>query len=163
MRILKIFRETISDGPGFRYSIYFSGCSHACPGCHNEESWNPDNGEYMDDEYFKKIASEINGNKMLSGITLSGGDPFYNSEEFLDFLVRLRKETGDIDIWCYTGYTIEQLLHDKVKKECLKYINTLVDGRFIQELHSEELSFRGSSNQRIINVKEYIKENNIEF
>ena len=98
MRILKIFRETISDGPGFRYSIYFSGCSHACPGCHNEESWNPDNGEVMDSKYFKKITDEINGNKMLSGITISGGDPFYDSEEFLDFLVRLRKETGDIVI-----------------------------------------------------------------
>ena len=117
----------------------------------------------MDSEYFKKIVDEINGNKMLSGVTLSGGDPFYNSEEFLDFLVRLRKETGDIDIWCYTGYTMEQLLLDSIKKECLKYIDVVVDGRFIQELHSEELSFRGSRNQRIINVKEYIKDNKIEF
>jgi anaerobic ribonucleoside-triphosphate reductase activating protein len=163
MRILKVFRETISDGPGFRYSIYFSGCSHACPGCHNEDSWDPDNGEILDSEYFKRIVDDINRNKMLSGVTLSGGDPFYNPEELLDFLIKFRKEVRKINIWCYTGYTIQQLLTDEVKRKCLEYIDVLVDGRFIQELHSEDLSFRGSRNQRIIDIKEFIKENNIEL
>lgn len=161
MRILKIFKETISDGPGFRYSIYFSGCSHGCSGCHNEESWNPERGDFLDDEYFKKIISEIKANKILSGITLSGGDPFYNPEELLDFLKKIRKELKDINIYCYTGYTTEQLLNDKMMRECLKYLDTLVDGRFIQELYSPDLDFRGSSNQRIIDIKEYLKENDI--
>ncbi len=156
MRILKVFKETISDGPGFRYSIYFSGCSHGCEGCHNPDSWNPDNGEILDDEYFNKIVGEIKGNKMLSGITLSGGDPFYNSKELLDFLIKLRKEVGDINIWCYTGFTIEQISENSIMKECWNYIDTLVDGKFIKDLYLADLDFRGSTNQRIIYVKDFI-------
>ena len=163
MKILKTFRETISDGPGFRYSIYFSGCSHACKGCHNQESWDPTLGKTLDEKYFNEIVNEIKNNKILSGITLSGGDPFYKPEELLDFLISLHKELGNINIWCYTGYTVEQLLADDVMRECLKYLDTIVDGRFIQELYSPVLDFRGSSNQRLINVKEYLKENNIKL
>ena len=158
MRILKIFKETISDEPGFRYSIYFSGCSHGCPGCHNPASWDADRGEILDEDYFYKIVKEIKGNKMLSGITLSGGDPFYNSSELLDFLTKLRGELEDVNIWCYTGYTLEELLEDSVKKECLKYLDTIVDGKFIKDLYLPDLEFRGSTNQRIINVKDYIEE-----
>lgn len=158
MRTLKIFKETISDGPGFRYSIYFSGCSHGCPGCHNPASWNADIGEILDEDYFYKIVKEIKGNKMLSGITLSGGDPFYNSSELLDFLTKLRGELEDVNIWCYTGYTMEELLEDSVKKECIKYLDTIVDGKFIKDLYLPDLEFRGSTNQRIINVKDYIEE-----
>ena len=163
MKILKIFKETISDGPGFRYSIYFSGCRHACPGCHNKESWDAEKGVYLDEVYLEQIINEIKANKILSGITLSGGDPFYDPEELLDFLKKIRSRLGDINIWCYTGYCIEELLEDSTKKECLKYIDTLVDGKFKKDLYEVNLSFRGSSNQRIINVKEFLEENNIVF
>ena len=95
---------------------------------------------------------------MLSGITLSGGDPFYNSSELLDFLTKLRGELEDVNIWCYTGYTMEELLEDSVKKECIKYLDTIVDGKFIKDLYLPDLEFRGSTNQRIINVKDYIEE-----
>lgn len=161
MRILKIFKETISDGPGFRYSIYFSGCSHGCSGCHNEDSWDSEQGKILDDEYFKKIISEIKANKMLNGITLSGGDPFYNPKELLDLLVKIKKEMEDINIWCYTGYTIEQLINNEIMRESLKYLDTLVDGRFVEELYQPDLDFRGSSNQRIIDVNEYLKAKNL--
>ena len=152
LRILGIYRETIVDGEGLRYSIYFSGCSHACPGCHNRESWNPCNGEILTYERLGKIAEEINSNELLDGITVSGGDPLFNPVEMFKVLKFLKEKTGK-NIWLYTGYTIEAILENKERKSCLKYIDVLVDGLFVKELYSPRLKFRGSSNQRIIKMK----------
>ena len=160
MKIIKIFKETISDGPGFRYSIYFSGCTHYCQGCHNPDTWKGDIGDLLDEEYMDRIISQINNNPLLDGVTLSGGDPFFNPAELLEFLKRLKEET-QIDIWAYTGYTFEELIEDKVKKECLNYIDTLVDGKFDGSKANPELFYRGSSNQRIIDVKRTLTENKI--
>ena len=154
LRILGIYRETIVDGEGLRYSIYFSGCPHACPGCHNEESWNPCNGEKMTYEKLEEIAEEINSNELLDGITVSGGDPLFNPVEMFEVLKFLKKKTGK-NIWVYTGYTIEDILENRERKACLKYIDVLVDGLFIKELYSPALKFRGSSNQRIIRKSEF--------
>ena len=106
MRLLNIYRETITDGAGLRYSIYLSGCSHACPGCHNPESWDANGGIFMTEAILADIISDIKSNPLLDGITISGGDPFFNPEELLVLLRRLKEETG-LNIWCYTGYTIE--------------------------------------------------------
>lgn len=152
MKIIKIFRETISDGPGFRYSIYFSGCTHYCKGCHNPDTWKGDIGEDLTPEYMDRIIDEIRKNPLLDGVTLSGGDPFFRPEELLEFLRRLKGEI-DIDVWSYTGYTYEELMKNQITRECLEYIDTLVDGKFTQELFNPELFYRGSSNQRIIDVK----------
>ena len=160
MKIIKIFKETISDGPGFRYSIYFSGCSHYCYDCHNPETWKGDIGDLLDEEYMEKIISQINNNPLLDGVTLSGGDPFFNPSELLEFVKRLKSKTG-MDIWAYTGYTFEELITDEVKRECLNYIDTLVDGKFDKERANPELFYRGSSNQRIIDVKRSLAENTI--
>ena len=160
MKIIKIFKETISDGPGFRYSIYFSGCTHYCKGCHNPETWKGDTGDILDEKYMAKIISDINNNPLLDGVTLSGGDPFFNPSELLEFLRRLKDETN-IDIWAYTGYTLEQLMEDAVKRECLNYIDTLVDGKFDGDRFNPELFYRGSSNQRIIDVKSSLEKNTI--
>ncbi len=153
LKIIKIFKETISDGPGFRYSIYFSGCIHGCKGCHNPETWKGDIGKELDSRYLEEIISQINSNPILDGVTLSGGDPFFKPLKLLEFLKELKDKT-EINIWAYTGYTYEQLMSDPVMRMCLDYIDVLVDGRFVEDLRNPTLYFRGSSNQRVIDVKE---------
>lgn len=151
IRLLKIFKETIVDGYGLRYSLYFSGCIHKCEGCHNEYSWNANNGEILTYEKLEEIASEINKNVMLDGITISGGDPFYNPVDMKKILKFLKEKT-EKNIWLYTGYTFEEVKKDKNMTECLEFIDVLVDGKFVKELYSPNLEFRGSSNQKIIKI-----------
>lgn len=154
LRLLMTYKETIVDGIGLRYSLYFAGCSHACPGCHNEYSWNPNHGNILTYEKLEEIAKEINENTLLDGITISGGDPLFNPTDMLKVLKFLKAKTGK-NIWLYTGYTIEQLREDELRKKCLKYVDVLVDGRFVKELYNPNIKFRGSSNQRIINKEEF--------
>ncbi|MGL5260823.1 MAG: anaerobic ribonucleoside-triphosphate reductase activating protein [Bacteroides sp.] len=151
MNILYTYPETIVDGEGIRYSIYFAGCSHHCKGCHNPESHNPNAGKLLSDDVLDQMIKEMQSNPLLDGITLSGGDPFYNPQEMLAILKKLKNET-QLNIWCYTGYVYEDLLEDKERKPLLAYIDVLVDGPFIQEEFSPTLQFRGSKNQRIIKL-----------
>ena len=152
LRVLYIYDETIADGDGLRLSIYFSGCSHNCFGCHNPDSHDPEKGVLLDSVLAAEIVNKVNTNPLLDGITLSGGDPMFNPEALLEFLKFLKEKTKK-NIWCFTGYTYEQLLKDPLRSECLKYIDTLVDGPFIMALRDPSLSFRGSSNQRILPLK----------
>ena len=154
LKLLRTFKETIVDGVGLRYSIYFSGCSHACSGCHNEYSWNPNNGIELTYKILNEIANEINQNELLDGITISGGDPLFNPTDMLKVLKFLKKKTKK-NIWMYTGYTLEEIKKDDLRKKCLKYVDVLVDGRFIKELYDPNIKFRGSSNQRIIKREDF--------
>lgn len=149
LRILDIIPETILDGEGIRYSIYLAGCGHKCPGCHNPESHNPLAGEIVTDEMIEEIIEEVLDNPMLDGITFSGGDPLFNPKEFLPLLKKIKERTR-MNIWCYTGFTYEFIKSHPLYRPLLEYIDVLVDGRFVSALHDPTLSFRGSSNQRII-------------
>ena len=152
LRVLNVFPETVSDGFGIRFAVYFSGCSHRCRGCHNPQSWDCSAGEELDDVLKERIISELQSNPILDGITFSGGDPMFNPEEFLKFLKEVKSRTN-LNVWCYTGYTYEELVSDPKRKPILKYIDVLVDGRFVMSKKDPRLYFRGSSNQRILYLK----------
>ena len=154
LRLLMTYKETIVDGEGLRYSLYFAGCSHACPSCHNEYSWNPKHGNVLTYDKLEEIAKEINENTLLDGIAISGGDPLFNPADMLKVLKFLKEKTKK-NIWLYTGYTLEQVLEDELRRKCLEHVDVLVDGRFVKELYDPNLKFRGSSNQRIIKKEDF--------
>ena len=166
LHLLSTYPETIVDGEGIRYSIYLAGCSHHCVGCHNPESWNPRAGELLTEERIQSIIREIKANPLLDGVTFSGGDPFYNPEAFLLFVKRVKKETG-LNIWCYTGYLFDRELCKKSRARCevtdemLALLDVLVDGRFVEEKKNIMLLFRGSSNQRLIDVKKSLEQGSV--
>ena len=145
--ILEIVEDTTVDGPGFRTSVYSSGCPHHCPGCHNPQSWNIDNGHHVETEEILKVILD----DPFADVTFSGGDPMFQPQGFTE-LAKAIKQQSSKNIWCYTGFLFEDLLKSPVQKALLENIDVLVDGRFVEALKDEELRFRGSSNQRIINV-----------
>ncbi|MGM9758579.1 MAG: anaerobic ribonucleoside-triphosphate reductase activating protein [Parabacteroides sp.] len=145
--VLDIVEDTTVDGPGFRTSIYAAGCPNRCPGCHNPESWDIHHGQMMTTE---EILSHILADD-FADVTFSGGDPMFQPEGFTE-LARAIKEQSHKTIWCYTGYTFEQLLLHPQQAALLAYIDVLVDGPFIEALRDETLLFRGSRNQRLIDV-----------
>ena len=153
LRLAGVVRESIVDGPGIRMTVFVQGCPHHCKGCHNEHTWDFDGGF---DSSVERIIEEAEKDKLLRGITLSGGEPFAQAKP-LTVLAKKAHEMG-LNVFCYTGYTFEQLqgmfdIHPEFK-ELLEQCDWLVDGRFIEEEMSLMLHFRGSRNQRILNVKE---------
>ena len=150
MRIAGIKEESIVDGPGIRFVVFTQGCKHKCRGCHNPDTHSFSGGLLMEVD---KIVDKIKENPLLKGITLSGGEPFEQVEACLDLANKV-KDLG-LDVFCYSGYSIEEILGDEKKKRLLQGIDTLVDGKFILEEKSPLLGFRGSANQRIINMDEY--------
>ncbi|MDE5968334.1 MAG: anaerobic ribonucleoside-triphosphate reductase activating protein [Muribaculaceae bacterium] len=146
LRVLRIVPGTSVDGPGLRTSIYFAGCRHHCKGCHNPESWDLEGGELMS---LKEIMNRIKEEGF--NVTFSGGDPIVQVGPLTELAKLIRQE--GFNIWLYTGYTIEQLLQMPEAADLLTYVNTIVDGQFVQEKRDISLCFRGSSNQRIINLR----------
>lgn len=143
VRILDIIRGTTVDGPGFRTSIYFAGCRHECPGCHNPQSWDFNGGREIDIDDIMKIVIEEDFD-----VTLTGGDPMYQPE-IVKELSRRVKEAGH-SVWVYTGFTWEEIRNDKRLMDALEYVEAIVDGPFIMSLRDTDLKFRGSSNQKIV-------------
>ena len=148
IRVLKIIEDTTVDGPGFRTSIYCAGCAHECKGCHNPQSWDFNGGEEMTTEEIMKIIEA----DPYADVTFSGGDPMYQAEGFIELARAIRERTNKT-IWCYTGFTYEALMKMPKQKELLGLIDVLVDGPYVEALRDPDLLFRGSSNQRIIELK----------
>ena len=150
LQVAGIVKESIVDGPGIRYAVFVQGCPHHCPGCHNPQSLPFQGGREMDTQ---DIFAQFQGNPILKGITLSGGEPFCQPEP-LAHLARLVHGTGK-DVVVYTGYTYEELLDlpSPGVKALLDETDLLVDGPFIEAKRNLELSFRGSENQRLIDLK----------
>ena len=149
IRVAGLTNDSIVDGKGFRFVIFTQGCLHHCKWCHNPETWAMDGGTLMDiSEREEKVAR----NGLLDGITFSGGDPFYQPEACAK-IAKWAKERG-LNIWAYTGFLYEELLNMPEVKEFLDLVDVLVDGPFILEEKSLLLNFRGSKNQRVIDLNE---------
>lgn len=155
LRIASLIDDSIVDGSGLRYAIYVQGCPHRCPGCHNPQTHDFAGGQVMDTA---EIWTEIRENPLLSGITFSGGEPFSQPKPLLELAKKAHDE--GLSVWAYSGWTFEELLSqgDENRKALLRETDVLVDGAFQQDQRSLELSFRGSKNQRLIDVQTSLKE-----
>lgn len=149
LRVLDILFETMMDGPGLRTSIYFAGCKHHCKGCHNPQSWDMNGGYSMPINHILTLIKEDE----FANVTFSGGDPFYQVDAVTELAKRIKAET-DKTIWCYTGFTIEEIREDPNLSKLLPYIDVLVDGPYVEALRNTDLPFRGSENQRIIYIND---------
>ena len=156
LRLAGVIRESIVDGPGIRMTIFTQGCPHHCKGCHNEQTWDFQAGYESSTE---RILEEAQKDPLLRGLTFTGGEPFAQAES-MAVLAKEAKALG-YDIFCYTGYTFEKLYSEFKSnpeyKELLTYCDWLVDGPFILEKRSLMLKFRGSTNQRILDVKKSLE------
>lgn len=146
--VIRIVPDTVVDGPGMRTTVYCAGCRHHCEGCHNASTWNFDAGTPMTP---REIWEEILRESPDSNITFSGGDPLFQVEGFTA-LAKLIKAESTKTIWCYTGFTFEQVFADAARSAILPWIDVLVDGRFVLAKRNTDLLFRGSENQRLIDV-----------
>ncbi len=145
--------ESVADGDGVRVVVYVSGCRHGCKGCHNPSSHSFTAGQPFTDELQEEIISYIENTPFISGVTLSGGDPVYSAADVELFLHRLKTHLPDISVWMYTGFSYEELISEAEYVDLLKYCDVIVDGEFILEQRDMTLCYRGSRNQRIIDVK----------
>lgn len=148
LKLSGIVEDSIVDGPGIRVTIFCQGCPHHCPGCHNPETWDFSGGTAMEEERLVQI---VRSNPLCRGVTFSGGEPFAQAAGFAR-LARLLKAQG-YEVASYSGYTFEQLLLGTPEQRALlDTIDVLIDGPFVQSQKSLELAFRGSRNQRILDV-----------
>lgn len=158
LRLSGIVNDSIVDGDGIRMTVFVQGCPHRCEGCHNPQT-HDFNGGY--DKTIKEIFEDYKKNPLLSGITFSGGEPFCQAEQ----LVKLAKAVREIggNIWSYSGYTFEEIVAGKIPfgRELLENIDVLVDGKFMLEEKNLTLWFRGSENQRVIDVKKSLEANEV--
>lgn len=157
IRLAGLVNDSIVDGPGFRYTVFTQGCPHHCEGCHNPETHDFAGGH---DGETNEIIREFSRNILLSGITLSGGEPFCQAGPCAE-LAAAAKKSG-LTVWAYTGYTLEQLVdgfdaHPEWK-QLLEHVDVLVDGRFEKNQRSLDVKWRGSRNQRLIDVMESLKQ-----
>lgn len=151
---MNIVRDTSVDGIGWRDSIYCAGCAHHCVGCHNQETWDFQAGKFVSVE---EIAAELDGSE--NNVTFTGGDPMFQPVAFTE-LAKLLKAQGK-NIWLYTGFTFDECCSDPTRYALLEQIDVLVDGRFVLAKRDTNLLFRGSSNQRLIDVQKSLVDGNV--
>lgn len=162
MNYMEIKYNNIGNGVGVRTSLFVSGCSHCCKGCFNYEAWDKNSGQPYTQEVEDEIIESLK-KPWIAGLTLLGGEPMmpYNVTALIHLCQRVREVCPEKTIWVYSGWTFEQLLEMSQQLELLKLCDVLVDGKFDIDLFSPKLYFRGSSNQRIIKLKETFETGNI--
>lgn len=161
IKIADVESESIVDGPGFRFAVYTQGCPHGCPGCHNPQTH--DFGAFKQEVDARQLLAMLEASPLNTGVTLSGGEPLCQAEQLLPF-ARAVKERG-VSLWVYSGYTFEQLMGAKpipqeaaehidldAARALLEHCDVLVDGRFVETLKSYDAKWRGSTNQRVIDL-----------
>lgn len=168
MNYAVIKKMDVANGPGLRVSLFVSGCTHKCRECFNREAWDFSYGELFTEETEETVLKYLSG-EHIKGLSLLGGEPLEhkNQQGLLSLLKKVKKNYPNKTIWCYTGYDFEKDIKGRMMKEWtetsefLSYLDVLVDGEFVLEKKDLNLRFKGSSNQRIIKVKESLAENRI--
>lgn len=158
----------VANGPGVRVSVFVSGCNHHCKGCFNEIAWNFEYGNEFTEETINKVLKDLDKD-YIEGLSLLGGEPleYSNQKGLLPLIKKVKEKFPEKSIWCYTGFDFEKdVMGNMYKnwdetKELISNIDVIVDGKFEQELKNPSLKFRGSSNQRIIDVPKSVKENKV--
>lgn len=167
----EIKTNDIANGEGVRTSLFVSGCRHHCKNCFNEVTWDFGYGNLFTEETMEQIFESVD-HYWINGLSLLGGEPFEpeNQKVLLPFLIMFKERFPDKDVWCYTGFTLEEIIGcsgkvsracTDISKEMLSLIDVLVDGPYVDRLHNITLKFRGSENQRVIDIKESIKRNKV--
>lgn len=162
-RYAQIKKNDIANGLGIRTTFWVQGCHWHCNNCQNKEQWNFDGGYKFTEETIKEILESISANGINRDFTILGGEPFEeeNIQMCIDVIKAVRDRYPNISIWIYSGYVFEDILKHKKRRELVNLCDIIVDGLFIQNLHSVTLKFRGSSNQRIIDIQKSINKNSI--
>lgn len=161
MNVIGIDFESVADGDGVRVVVYVSGCLHNCKGCHNPASFPFDAGYPFTEKLQDKIINYIHDTPFISGITLSGGDPMFSAVEITPFIRRLREANKQVTVWIYSGFCYEKILENSEMFELLMLCDVLVDGNFILEQRDMTLCYKGSRNQRIIDIKQSLKDGEV--
>lgn len=156
MKIAGIIKESIVDGPGIRYVVFTQGCPHNCKGCHNPETHDFSGGKLVD---IDKMVEDINKNPLLKGVTISGGEPFLQAKSVSNLISKLDRDK--LDVIVYSGYKYEDLLEkandNNSFMDLMNCSDILIDGKFEEDLKSQMLKFRGSTNQRAIDLKKSLE------
>ena len=162
MNYEKIDKCSVSNGVGVRTVLWVSGCDIRCRNCHNPQTWDFDSGIPFTEETMQELLYDLS-EPYIKGLTLSGGHPLdpHNAPKVLEIVKRVKMVFPNKDIWIYSGYVWEDIIKDNTLKEILKYTDVLVDGAYVDELRDISLAFRGSSNQRIIDVKKTLNSNEV--
>lgn len=160
MNYQKIYRVDAANGLGFRVSLFVSGCARACKGCFNQEAQNPDSGKVFDADAKEKIFKELE-HDYCRGLSILGGEPMSrlsdNRKQVMLLAQEVKEKFPDKDIWMWSGYLFEELYADESIRDVFKWIDVLVDGPFVLEKHDASLVFKGSLNQRVIDVRHWRK------
>ena len=155
MRWAKIRTEDIANGPGYRVSIYVQGCNHHCPECFNPETWDFQGGREFNNAVKNKFL-ELGNNKKIVGFSILGGEPLQQGQDMLNLVKEIKERYPDKTIWMWTGCVYEELTPEQL--EIVKYVDVLIDGRFDAKLKSIRSRYKGSSNQRVIDIAKTLKE-----
>ena len=159
MNFAQIRKYDVANGPGIRTTIFVTGCTHKCHNCFNEDYQDFDFGDPWTQRETDEVIKDLKLDE-VKGLTILGGEPFQNEVDLLQVLRDIKKEVQK-DIWIFSGYTYEEILKDQDKKKLLEECDVLVDGRFVEALKDLSLRFRGSSNQRIIDVQKSLESNEV--